>query len=50
MTHAGCAAIHAHPRNKTDEQLRALAAKGGVVGIFDLPYLTASPRHPRLDD
>jgi membrane dipeptidase len=50
MTHAGCAAVHAHPRNKTDEQLRALAAKGGVVGIFDLPYLTASPRQPTVDD
>ena len=50
MTHAGCTAVHAHPRNKTDEQLRALAAKGGVVGIFDLPYLTASPRQPTVDD
>jgi membrane dipeptidase len=50
MTHAGCAAVHAHPRNKTDEQLRALAAHGGVVGIFDLPYLTASPRQPTLED
>jgi len=50
MTHAGCAALHAHPRNKTDEQLRALAAKGGVVGIYDLPYLTASPRQPTVDD
>ncbi|HLY53549.1 MAG TPA: membrane dipeptidase [Steroidobacteraceae bacterium] len=50
MTHAGCAAIHAHPRNKTDEQLRALADRGGVVGIFDLPYLTASPRQPTVDD
>ncbi|TLZ22301.1 MAG: Zn-dependent dipeptidase, partial [Gammaproteobacteria bacterium] len=50
MTHAGCAAVHAHPRNKTDEQLRALAARGGVVGIYDLPYLTASPRQPTLDD
>jgi len=50
MTHAGCAAVHAHPRAKTDEQLRALAAKGGVVGIFDLPYLTASPRQPTVDD
>lgn len=50
MTHAGCAAVHAHPRNKTDEQLRALAARGGVVGIFDLPYLTASPRQPRVED
>lgn len=50
MTHAGCAAVHAHPRNKTDAQLRALAAKGGVVGIYDLPYLTASPRQPTVDD
>jgi membrane dipeptidase len=50
MTHAGCAALHAHPRNKTDEQLRALAARGGVVGIFDLPYLTASPHQPTIDD
>lgn len=50
MTHAGCAAVHAHPRNKTDEQLRALAAKGGVVGIYDLPYLTASPRQPTVED
>lgn len=50
MTHAGCAAVHAHPRNKTDEQLRALAARGGVVGIYDLPYLTASPRQPTVED
>ena len=50
MTHAGCAAVHAHPRNKTDEQLRALAAKGGVVGIYDLPYLSASPHQPTIDD
>ena len=50
MTHAGCAAVHAHPRNKTDEQLRGLAAKGGVVGIYDLPYLSASPHQPTIDD
>jgi membrane dipeptidase len=50
MTHAGCAAVHAHPRNKTDEQLRALAAKGGVVGIYDLPYLSGSPHQPTVDD
>jgi membrane dipeptidase len=50
ITHAGCAAIHKHPRNKTDAQLRAVANKGGVVGIFDLPYLTASPKQPGIDD
>jgi membrane dipeptidase len=49
MTHAGCTAIHAHPRNKTDEQLKALADKGGVVGIYDLPYLAASPKQPTVD-
>src|SRR4029453_685258 len=50
MSHAGCAAIHPHPRNKTDDQLRALADKGGVVGIYDLPYLAASPKQPTIDD
>jgi membrane dipeptidase len=50
MTHGSCAAIYAHPRAKTDAQLRALAAKGGVFGVFDLPYLVASPRQPNLDD
>jgi membrane dipeptidase len=50
ITHAGCAAVFAHPRNKTDAQLKAVADKGGVVGIYDLPYLAASPRQPDLDD
>lgn len=50
MTHGGCSAVHNHPRNKTDEQLRALAQKGGVFGIYDLPYLVAPPREATLDD
>src|SRR5437588_2917679 len=29
ITHAGCAAVYAHPRNKSDALLRALVAKGG---------------------
>jgi membrane dipeptidase len=50
MSHAGCATVHAHPRNKSDDQLRALAKKGGVVGIYDLMYLAASPKQPTVDD
>ena len=50
MSHAGCSAIHPHPRNKTDEQLRALANRGGVLGIYDLPYLSPSPKQPTVDD
>ncbi len=42
-SHSGCQALHAHPRNLSDEQLRALAANGGVVGIvFCVPFLSAA--------
>jgi len=39
FTHTGCAAVAEHPRNKTDEELKALADKGGVAGIYFMPYL-----------
>ena len=35
-SHSGCSAIHAHDRNLTDEQLQALARKGGVIQIVTL--------------
>jgi membrane dipeptidase len=50
FTHAGCRAVYQHPRNKEDRELKALADKGGVVGIYMLPYLTASPKQPMLED
>ncbi len=39
ITHAGCAAVADLPRNKTDEELRRLADKGGVMGIYFMPFL-----------
>ena len=39
ITHAGCAAVSDLPRNKTDATLRKLADRGGVVGIYLMPYL-----------
>ncbi len=50
ITHAGCAAVHPHPRHKTDAQLRAMAEQGGVVGIYDLFYLAPPPRQPNVED
>ena len=38
VTHSGCKAMSDHPRNVTDDQLRALAERGGVLGI---PFATA---------
>ena len=39
ITHSGCRALHDNPRNKDDETLRAMAAKGGVMGIYFMPFL-----------
>jgi membrane dipeptidase len=44
-SHSACRALHDHPRNLTDEQLRALASNGGVCGIVFLPsFLDATAR------
>jgi membrane dipeptidase len=39
ITHSGCVAINDAPRNKRDEELRLLAERGGVIGIYVMPYL-----------
>jgi len=39
ITHTGCRAVADHPRNKSDAELRLLADKGGVVGMYFMPYL-----------
>ncbi|MEY2733745.1 MAG: hypothetical protein RL340_804 [Gemmatimonadota bacterium] len=48
-THTSCAALADVPRAKTDDQLRRLAAKGGVAGIYMMPFLRAAGQ-PTGDD
>ncbi len=50
LSHSGARAIFDHPRNVTDADLRALAAKGGVVQInaFD-GYMIAQPKIPERE-
>ena len=50
ITHAGCRAVHMHPRNKEDREMKALADKGGVFGVYMLPYITPSPKQPMRED
>jgi membrane dipeptidase len=39
-SHSGASGVYDHPRNLDDDQIRALAARGGIVGvIFVSPYL-----------
>jgi len=40
ITHSGCSAVAQRPRNKRDEELKAMANKGGVIGIYLMPFLT----------
>ncbi len=49
ISHSGCASIYAHPRNKPDEIMKALADKGGYFGVYLMPYLVASPTVPTRD-
>lgn len=39
ISHTGCRALFDHPRNTSDETLRAVADKGGCVGIYFMPFL-----------
>jgi membrane dipeptidase len=47
LSHSGCKAVFAHPRNVDDARLRKLAAAGGVIQINSLSaYLIATPPNP----
>ncbi len=48
--HSGCKAVYDHPRNTTDENMRAVADKGGVIGMYQInPFLGPKERNT-LDD
>lgn len=49
-THTGCYSLSNHVRTKTDEQIQALAEKGGVIGIGKFAPLLNVERVPTLDD
>ncbi len=49
FSHTGCAAVAEHPRNRTDDELRAVADKGGVAGIYFMPYLRVGYQPTAMD-
>ena len=42
INHTGCRALVDLPRNKTDEELRLVADRGGFVGMYFMPFLDRS--------
>jgi membrane dipeptidase len=49
ISHTGARALADHPRNTADETIRAVADKGGVVGVYFMPFLTLDS-HPKGSD
>lgn len=48
VTHANASSVYEHPRNLTDEQVRAIAERGGVIGVHTLPtFVGGNP--PTID-
>jgi membrane dipeptidase len=48
VSHAGCRAIVDTPRNVSDDQLRALAERGGVFCVMALP-IVVDPQRPTIE-
>jgi len=49
ISHTGARALTDHPRNTADDTIKAVADKGGVVGVYFMPYLTPD-QHPKGED
>jgi len=49
ITHSGCRALVDFPRNTHDAEMRALAVKGGVFGLYLMPFLRPSGQPGRED-
>jgi membrane dipeptidase len=49
-SHTNCKALCDHPRNKTDDQIRALARKGGVMGLTCFNWFVSDKPRSTLAD
>jgi membrane dipeptidase len=50
VTHSNCRALVPHPRCKSDEVIRAMAKKGGVMGITGVGAFSSNRRKPSIED
>lgn len=52
ITHSGCREVYRHPRNKENRELKAMADKGGVLGVYLMPFLGgfAGPKQATNED
>ncbi|MEA3061405.1 MAG: rane dipeptidase [Sphingomonadales bacterium] len=49
INHTGCRALNDVPRNKSDQELRAVAERGGFLGIYFMPFLNPTSKATAAD-
>lgn len=49
ISHTGCRDLFDHPRNVFDADIKAVADKGGVVGIYFMPFLVKGSKATTAD-
>lgn len=49
-THTGARALCAHDRCKTDEELKAIAATGGLIGVVTVPHFLSLQPQTTIED
>jgi membrane dipeptidase len=50
ITHANCRALNPHPRCKTDEAIKKMAARGGVMGITGVRMFVTAAEPTTVED
>ena len=49
ISHTGCRSLHDNPRNVWDAEMKACADKGGVIGVYWMPFLVPNSRPSSAD-
>jgi membrane dipeptidase len=49
ISHSGCRALNDNPRNTYDREMKALADRGGVMGIYFMPFLRPKGQQTSAD-
>jgi membrane dipeptidase len=49
ISHTGCRSLYDNPRNVWDAEMKACADKGGVIGIYWMPFLVPNSRPTGAD-
>ena len=49
-SHTSCRSVYDHPRGKTDEELKAIAEKGGFIGVYTHPAFIAKGGRGTIKD